>query len=860
MLKSLFYWLDSHPASYWVGAGVPTLLLLGWLVLSAWREHRTPEFRPRVTWREGLALFLFLLAWRWPFFLVASEFNPDESQLIAGARTLAHDPVFWRSVDGTTSGPINFYLLLPIHWLGLPLDYFFARFAGLLFVAAGLFACLRALAHKHGHTAAWLGILPAAVFFATVTHSDLVHYSSEHPSLLLIALPAWLLATRSPDERVRLWTGLFVAGSTPWAKLQTAPLALVLIAWAAWQVLNLPNAPWRHRLRELALGALAALTPTLLIFTMTAATGQLEHVFRRYFVHNLLYVQANDQTLAKAMQGMFTMASGDGRLVLLVGTVLIALLAAAGYLAFKRVRPSALLVFSALLSVAAVLAALVPRREFLHYGLLLPVPFTLLLGAAVGAWWEQLASRRVRLAFAWGLIALFALPPIITRFRQPPPSIYGSFSYQWAHPLSPVSMIVKAFTGPTGSVGVWGWANFIYVETGLIQATRDPHSVWDIIDTPQRDYHRALYLDDLRRSQPAVFVDAVGKGSFCFERREGQAHEIFPALAEYIRTNYLLVRDFESARIYVRKDVAARVDLSPLQIDQLVARGRSDRVDTSPPPLTPPAQLNRKPLGSRTVTMLLPPTVLEWKLDADVRAVAVEFGFDPEAWERGTTNGAEISVELVTYTNTRLVYRRLLDPRRRPEDRGPQTANIILPPFGPGARLVLRTGPGEFGDNAWDWVYLANLQFRRSPRYLPEQFPGFSRVPDEAEAEMSFLAPPGPDPAIQLNAPAVLTFVLAGGERRLQLQYGLRSGAYTNGGQTDGANFRVEMQEPHQSPRVLFARLLDPGHHAEDRGTQVLDLALPAVARDSRLVISIDPGPAGNGAWDWTYLTDLTLK
>ena len=62
------------------------------------------------TFAERLLEDLFLLAWRWPFLLQASEYNPDESQLLAGALTLTRDPVFWRSVDGTTSGPLNFYL------------------------------------------------------------------------------------------------------------------------------------------------------------------------------------------------------------------------------------------------------------------------------------------------------------------------------------------------------------------------------------------------------------------------------------------------------------------------------------------------------------------------------------------------------------------------------------------------------------------------------------------------------------------------------------------------------------------------------------------------------------------------------
>ena len=121
MLKFIFEWLDLHPGSYWILALAPTLLLVARLVVLIAREFRGPEVPPRgAAWRDALVLFLFLLAWRWPFLLAANEFNPDESQLTAGAMTLAHDPVFWRAVDGGSSGPLNFYFLVPWRWLGAP--------------------------------------------------------------------------------------------------------------------------------------------------------------------------------------------------------------------------------------------------------------------------------------------------------------------------------------------------------------------------------------------------------------------------------------------------------------------------------------------------------------------------------------------------------------------------------------------------------------------------------------------------------------------------------------------------------------------------------------------------------------------
>ena len=113
MLKVLFNWLDHHPDSYWLAAIASLLLLAAWIV-SALRADASPAPRkPESRFWAALVLLIPVLAWRWPFLLSATEYNPDESQIIAGVITLTKDPVFWRSVDGTSSGPLNFYALLP---------------------------------------------------------------------------------------------------------------------------------------------------------------------------------------------------------------------------------------------------------------------------------------------------------------------------------------------------------------------------------------------------------------------------------------------------------------------------------------------------------------------------------------------------------------------------------------------------------------------------------------------------------------------------------------------------------------------------------------------------------------------------
>ncbi|HEY0863442.1 MAG TPA: hypothetical protein VGD97_05005 [Lacunisphaera sp.] len=859
-MRAVFQWLDAHPQSYWALGGLPTLLL----ILRCWQAVRAEAATPRrpaasAGWRDGVVLGLFLLAWRWPFLLGAREFNPDESQLIAGALTLARDPVFWRSVDGNTAGPFDFYALLPLHWLGLPLDYFSARLTGLLIIWGTLFICLRTLARLFGPAAAWLGVLPGVTFFATVTHHDFLQYSTEHLPLLVVAGSFGLLATRPPGDRRQLWLACFFAGLLPWTKLQSGPFSLVLVGWAGWKIVREPGAGLRRSLPGLAGMALSATAPTLLIAGVALATGQAESMVRRYFLHNVFYVAKGDP-LAEAVAGMAAMARQEASLPLLLATALATLTGSAVFLLVRRARRPGLLLAAGLLTLAAVVAIGAARREFLHYMLLLTVPLTLASGVALGSCWMLLSAARTRLILAGAVLVAAGATPLVTRSRQPPPEVYGHFAEYWRQPRSNVAILVRALAGPDDSLAIWGWASSLYVETALPQATRDAVSQWSIVPNHQRDYHRTVWLADLQRSTPAVFVDAVGPGAFAFEHRGLQAHETFPDLGEYIRATYVLVADTASVRIYARRDLPVLADLGPATVDWLLAQGRIDRpAHPWRPAATAVTALSLKQIDGRPTRKLEPPGLVEWPLDADMREVYLRFGFDPIAYEPGRSNGAGLILELTDGTQIRPLYRRQLDPAREPRDRGLQPVHLILPPFAPGTRLILRTDPGLNGDAAWDWMHFTAPEFGRSPGFRREQFPDFDPVPTAAEAENSAVVATDGQTRLQLPPPAALHFELLGSERRLAFEYGLRPGAYTRGGRTDGAVFAVELGRPGEPPQTLFRRHLEPRTRATDRGPQRLDLALPPLHRGDRLTLRIDAGPAGNSAWDWTYITSLKL-
>lgn len=846
MLPRVFDWLDYHPSVYWVIAAAGTLALTAW-IMAGIRTDRAGPPAARREWVFGLLLLLFLLAWRWPFLLCASEYNPDESQFIAGAMTLARDPVFWRCVDGVTSGPLDFYALLPLHWLGLPLDYFTARVTALLLIWCTLLFVQRSLRARAPAAVAQLAVLPGAVFFATATAADFVHYSSELAPLALLALAL------SQIER-RPLAAAFVAGCLPWAKLQAAPLAVAVVGWQLWQL-------WRNRpagllswRRGAALIGLAA-TPSLLGIILVAAFGQFGHFYRRFFLQNVAYVQEG-LPFNTVVRDMGRFARESVNFYPWLGATLL-LLAVLGFLYLRqRAKPPPLFWLGVALTLAAVVCIAAPARASLHYLFFLTMPLTWWSGILLCDRWTGGASRRLLV----GLALLCALVPLSTRIRQPSPPMIGHLAEHWRQPYTALGQVLRHWQRPGARLALWGWMSSAYVEGGLPQATQDTVSQWCILDVPQREYYRTTFLSDLQRNRPEVFVDAVGPGAQVFNLRATQAHEIYPALADYVRQHYRPVIDLNHARVYVRADILEQHPLPASELKRLVNLGRLDYgMPVSPDAITPPNSPENR-IHGEIVQMIEPPAELLWRLTGTERSVRLNFGFHPKAYTEGLTDGAEFIVELRMPGQPPLqIFHQMLDPQRQPDHRGSLSAETDLPPFPPGTTLAVRTTAGTHGNNAWDWVYLSGLRFSPSPFYSVRQFPGFRRTPDRVDSTYPYLVDSDAERLLMLPPTSSLTFVLDGNERHLNFAYGLQEQSYTGPGQTDGAIYQVELQRDGEAPRNIFVRNLYPLGVAADRGRQYADLLLPSDIRPGdRLVLSIGPG-AGT-SWDWTYLAALDLR
>ncbi len=121
-------------------------------------------------------------------------------------------------------------------------------------------------------------------------------------------------------------------------------------------------------------------------------------------------------------------------------------------------------------------------------------------------------------------------------------------------------------------------------------------------------------------------------------------------------------------------------------------------------------------------------------------------------------------------------WSRLLRPKTVAADRASNPSASSCPSTPPGSRLAFRTDPGEYGDTAWDWSYVTQIDFRQG-RFTAAQFPGFSRVPDVAEDEYASVLELDGKKILMLHVPGVVRFNLTGTERRLALDFGFLPGA-----------------------------------------------------------------------------------
>lgn len=110
--------------------------------------------------------------------------------------------------------------------------------------------------------------------------------------------------------------------------------------------------------------------------------------------------------------------------------------------------------------------------------------------------------------------------------------------------------------------------------------------------------------------------------------------------------------------------------------------------------------------------------------------------------------------------------------------------------------------------------------------------------------------------AVLLHAVSEAVFGIPAEARTFSCGFGIRAGAYSGGGHTEGVEFSVDAVWTSGRRQRLWGRFLDPVARTGDRGTQHLDLVLPQDQPD-RLVLHTDTGPRKDSRWDWSYVSHV---
>lgn len=549
---------DAFPVAYWVSG-----YALGWVLLRL--AVRRPLFHSQVSNPAfGILAIVVLFVLRLPSIVFNQEISPDESQMIAQAITLRQDPVYFRSVDGTTGGPLDSYLLVLPSFFGLPSDYITARLVAFGLVATTLLLLFTTAQLWFGTEAARLALLPVVMLLGLTQNGDLLHYNSELVAVALLSGSYYLLAMqlRQPKPSVTLLVALGVLlGMVPFGKLQGVPLAAVVGSFATLDVLMRTMPTGQKMLRLTALGAGIAVFPILFVI-LVWSNSVYDDFVTFYMLANFQYAAGSNpiQNLLDLPRFFQKGDEFDWFVKLVLGVWVVRLLSAVARRGVQgEKRPPLSFAFLVVLTFFTLYAITRTGSEYVHYLYFLIGPLLLWLARGLADLRAQWAGRS---RLAWmpaGFVAVFLLAFLvkakINYDRKESMNRYPT-EYQggWRMHPSGVAEKVLQYARPGEKLVVWGWRCDYYVQTQMPQGVAENHTIRSVFNHPLRNAYQRRYISDIMRSFPPVFVDAVGRNNLWLIDRKTQGHESYPPLCRFIAAHYQCVGLVDDTRIYVRKN------------------------------------------------------------------------------------------------------------------------------------------------------------------------------------------------------------------------------------------------------------------------------------------------------------------
>ncbi len=490
--------------------------------------------------------------------LAYTHMDVDESEWIVGAATFYNDPRFWLSVDGTTSGPLVIIPLSIIPFFGGSLSYVSVRlFATCTYLLPSILLVYWALKRLNGRLIADVVILPLA--FLVSTANSLVVYSGEFSIMFLTALSLYLYSLYSGQKTLKFlfFFGISI-GLLAYTKPQAIPLGICIGLFSLWKI-NLSGWVWR----KTWLFVLGALLPTLIVFGYVFVANLWYDFSNSYILNNLHYgnttgAMGNDLSLTeliiKTKQYLnfideYTYWLYSAQIATVLGMVV-----GTKAIVSKTVKLHFDFVFFSALFLVAVFCTLKPKTFFYHYQNMLLIPATFIVATVLSYFQTALKNATI---FENILTTFLTLNLILSGILAVIPS-YGQLRLDTKRQnISTTMRAIEDYTKPNDKMAIWGWNTPLFVETGLLQGTRDGHTHYHMTPIALQNYYLNRYRSDLERNNPEIFVETFSGYSalvFGSDGRKQYGIENYPIIYDFLKSHYELKADIDGqTRIFVRK-------------------------------------------------------------------------------------------------------------------------------------------------------------------------------------------------------------------------------------------------------------------------------------------------------------------
>ena len=520
-----------------------------------------------------------LVVLRLPTFFLNAPLNADEAQFLANAIKFRSNMNTWLSVDTTTSGPINSYLLMWPFLFGADVGFGAARITATFLIGATWLLFWSTLASAPTFVRVWASAC-LILFMGGVRFPDFIHYSSEIvPSFLLMgAMGVTMVAVARRPNPAQICVAGFCLGLVPFAKPQAAIIAATFGVILLWLVVRQATRPYRSALLLISCACL----PAVALLVPLAIAGGLHDFWVSYLLGAKYFVGAggwaeweSSQTwpahlyaihyiLSERSLGTYVATFAGAASLAIVALPIRELVRGASAQRTFLAYPEAVRTFIAfIVLVISVSAVIVPGRGFSHYAFLFIWPLTLLTGLAwslASSWSTPGEGRRRQVAKIVGAVSILCIGGVALRGAKLDydPEVTGAESVFGAGQL-----LVSPAAG-RGRMLIWGWMPQWYVWSGWTPATRDILTQNQIWPTPALRYFRDRMMAELRGRPPDYIIDAVAPGSFAFTNPEKDGLQTFPELAAFVANDYVLLTpessDVSCPRVFARKDMAAYIE------------------------------------------------------------------------------------------------------------------------------------------------------------------------------------------------------------------------------------------------------------------------------------------------------------